>query len=198
MTEVLEKYLRSSVVISDEDIATILAFGTIKKLRKSQSILHDGEVWRKMCFILSGCCRLYRCDKNGDEHTVRFGIENWWMTDQESFNNETPSHYNVEALTASSVIVWEKSDWKKLLETIPAFKQFYDMLIARAYETSLQRIYLLISSSPEKRYVEFQKTYPNVFNKVPLHMVASYLGISRKTMSRVRNEFARPHNSSSE
>lgn len=198
MTEVFEKYLRSSVVTSDEDIATILSFGTIKKLRKSQSLLHDGEIWRKMCFISGGCCRLYRFDKNGDEYTVRFGVENWWMTDQESFNNGTPSLYNIEALTASSVTLWEKSDWEKLLETLPAFKQFYDMLMARAYETSLQRIYLLISSSPEERYLEFQKTYPKVFNNVPLHMVASYLGISRKTLSRVRNEFARPQNSSSE
>ncbi|WP_431214526.1 Crp/Fnr family transcriptional regulator [Puia sp. P3] len=72
------------------------------------------------------------------------------------------------------------------MTTIPALKTFYDNLSARAYEMAQERIYSLISSSAEQRYLEFQRTYPKVFNKVPLHMVASYLGISRETLSRLR------------
>jgi CRP-like cAMP-binding protein len=75
---------------------------------------------------------------------------------------------------------------------IPVLKLFYEKLLARGYETSQHRIYSLISSSAEEKYLEFQKTYPNVFNKVPLHMVASYLGISRETLSRIRKEFTKP------
>ena len=190
MFEVLEKYLREFCEISLNDLESIHHAATPKNLRKWQSLLHDGETWRSICFISSGCCRLYRYDDDGVDHTVRFGIENWWISDWESYHYQKPAKYNIEALSASSVLLWSKTDWEELLKNIPALKNFYDNLSARAYLTAQERIYSLISSSAEQRYLEFQKTYPKVFNKVPLHMVASYLGISRETLSRVRKDFA--------
>lgn len=191
MFEAFEKYLRSWVEISDEELEIIRAASTEKSLRKWQSILHDGEVWRITCFITSGCFRLYRFDKDGTDHTLRFGVENWWISDQESYNHGTPSEYNIEALAASKVIIWTKESWEELMRTVPALKLFNEKLLARGYEASQRRIFSLISSSAEEKYLEFQKTYPNVFNKVPLHMVASYLGISRETLSRIRKDFTR-------
>jgi CRP-like cAMP-binding protein len=189
MFEVFEIYLRQHVAISDEDLEMIRSASVERKLRKWQSILHEGEVWRSNCFIASGCCRLYRFDSNGTDHTLRFGVKNWWITDQESFNHEKPSEYNIEALTASTVIIWTKDKWKDLLDTIPALKLFNERLTANAYEASQRRIFYLISYSATEKYIEFQKTYPSVFNSVPLHMVASYLGISRETLSRIRKDF---------
>ncbi|MCF0064658.1 Crp/Fnr family transcriptional regulator [Dyadobacter chenwenxiniae] len=191
MFEVFEKYLRKHTDISDQELEIIRTASTERKLRKWQSILHEGEVWRYNCFIASGCCRLYRFDKNGTDHTVRFGVENWWITDQESFNHETASAYNIEALAASTVILWTKAQWLELLQTIPALKLFYERLTANAYEASQRRIYYLISYSATEKYLEFEKTYPSIFNNVPLHMVASYLGISRETLSRIRKDFTR-------
>ena len=191
MFEAFEKYLRSWVEISDEELETIHAASKEKTLRKWQSILHDGEVWKITCFITSGCFRLYRFDKEGTDHTLRFGVENWWISDQESYNHEKPSEYNIEALAASKAIIWTKEAWEELMRTIPALKLFNEKLLARGYETSQRRIYSLISSSAEEKYLEFQKTYPSVFNKVPLHMVASYLGISRETLSRIRKDFTK-------
>ena len=191
MFDSFEKYLHGLVEISDEDLRIIQAASTEKTLRKWQSILHDGEVWRITCFITSGCFRLYRFDKNGTDHTLRFGVENWWISDQESYNHETPSEYNIEALAASKVIIWTKESWVELMSTIPALKLFNEKLLARSFEASQRRIYSLISSSAEEKYLEFQKTYPSVFNKVPLHMVASYLGISRETLSRIRKDFTK-------
>jgi len=192
MFEVFEKYLRTWIEISDEELQVIRAASTEKTLRKWQSILHDGEVWKFNCFVASGCFRLYRFGKDGTDHTVRFGVENWWMTDQESYNHGTPSEYNIEALAASHVILWTKDSWEQLMAAIPALKLFNERLQARAYETSQRRIFSLISSSAEEKYLEYQKTYPKVFNQVPLHMVASYLGISRETLSRIRKDFTRP------
>lgn len=192
MFEVFEKYLREWVEISDEELQLIRAASTEKTLRKWQSILHDGEVWKMNCFIATGCFRLYRFGKDGTDHTLRFGVENWWINDQESYNHGTPSLNNIEALAASKVILWTKENWEELMITIPALKLFYEKLLARGYETSQHRIYSLISASAEEKYVEFQKTYPKVFNKVPLHMVASYLGISRETLSRIRKQFTKP------
>ena len=191
MFEVFESYLRNWTAISDEEMDLIRSAGTGKRLRKWQSILHDGEIWKINCFITSGCFRLYRFGPDGTDHTLRFGIENWWISDQESYNHEKPSEYNIEALAASTVVIWTKPQWEELLNSIPALGVFREQLFARSLETANRRIYSLISSSAEENYLEFQKTYPNVFNKVPLHMVASYLGISRETLSRVRASFTK-------
>ncbi|MFY1045980.1 hypothetical protein [Chryseobacterium sp. GP-SGM7] len=77
---------------------------------------------------MCGCCRLYRFGEDGTDHTMRFGIENWWMTDQESYNNGTPSEYNIEALAKSSVILWKKDSWQSLISTIPALNLFEEAL----------------------------------------------------------------------
>lgn len=181
-------YLEQFTDISEDQIRMICEAGMERTLRKSQSLLHDGEVWNYNCFIISGCFRLYRFGEDGTDHTMRFGIENWWMTDQESYNNSTPSLYNIEALSKSTVILWTKETWQHLMSAIPALKLFEEGLQARAYEAAQRRIFSLISGSAEEKYIEFQKTYPNVFNKVPLYMVASYLGMSRETLSRIRKE----------
>jgi CRP-like cAMP-binding protein len=181
-------YLEQFADISEDQIRMICEAGMERTLRKSQSLLHDGEIWNYNCFIISGCFRLYRFGEDGTDHTMRFGIENWWMTDQESYNNSTPSLYNIEALSKSTVILWTKETWQHLMSAIPALKLFEEGLQARAYEAAQRRIFSLISGSAEEKYIEFQKTYPNVFNKVPLYMVASYLGMSRETLSRIRKE----------
>lgn len=105
-------YLEQFADISEDQIRIICEAGMERTLRKSQSLLHDGEVWNYNCFIISGCFRLYRFGEDGTDHTMRFGIENWWMTDQESYNNSTPSLYNIEALSKSTVILWTKGTWQ--------------------------------------------------------------------------------------
>ncbi|WP_316800874.1 Crp/Fnr family transcriptional regulator [Pedobacter frigidisoli] len=189
MFEIFDKYLLELADITEDELAAIHASANVKNFRKWQSLLHDGEVLQNMCFITSGCFRLFRYDKSGNDHTVRFGVENWWMNEPESFNNGTQSKYNIEALSASTVIIWHKDDLLKLQAAIPAFKHFFECLNSRALEAAHERIFNLISASAEERYVQFQKTYPKVFNSVPLHMVASYLGVSRETLSRIRRDY---------
>ncbi len=192
MFEVFARYLRDHTDLSNEDLEIICAAGVQRNLRKWQPLLQDGEIWKINCFIASGSLRIYRISDDGKEHTFRFGVETWWVTDVESYNNEKPSLYNIEALENSIVIVWTKEKWISLMREIPALRAFQDRLTASSYEASQRRIYSLISSSAEEKYTEFQKTYPTIFNRVPLHMVASYLGVSRETVSRLRKNFLNP------
>lgn len=191
MFEIFAKYLRTHIEISDEELEAIRSVGVERHLRKWQPLLQDGETWLINCFITGGCLRVYRIGEDGREHTFRFGVESWWVTDVESYNREKPSLFNIEALSASTVLIWTKKKWTELMEQIPALKQFQEILMANSYEASQRRIYSLISLSAEEKYNEFQKTYPKVFNSVPLHMVASYLGVSRETISRLRKDFTK-------
>ena len=186
MFDVFAQYIRQQAALTEAEIELLRARSTVRKLRKWQSLLHEGEIWRLHCFIASGCCRLYRFSEDGTDHTLRFAVENWWMMDQESYRTETPSVYNMEALAATTVITWTKPTWEELTHDIPALRTFSDQLLSRSFEAGQRRIFSLISSPAEAKYLEFQKTYPLVFNRVPLHMVASYLGMSRETLSRLR------------
>jgi CRP-like cAMP-binding protein len=188
MFAVFEAYIRQKNKIPDEELEILREGSTIRKLRKGQSILSEGQIWSINCFIVSGCFRLFRYDNEGVDHTARFGVENWWISDLESYNNNKPTEYNIEALAASTVLVWTRETWTEILRTCPAVAKFNEQLLARGYEASQRRIFSLISSTATEKYFEFQKTYPKVFEKVPLHMVASYLGISRETLSRIRKE----------
>lgn len=107
---------------------TYCARCVVRKLRKWQSLLHKGEVWRPQCFIASRCCWLYRFDKASTDHMLRFAVENWWVTDHESYRTATPSVYNIEALAATTVLTWTKENWDELLCAIPALKAFYEQL----------------------------------------------------------------------
>lgn len=186
MFAVFEQYIRQQADLTDAEVELLRARSVVRKLRKWQSLLHEGEIWRLNCFIASGCCRLYRFSDDGTDHTLRFAVENWWITDHESYRTATPSVYNIEALAGTTIITWTKEVWEELMEVVPALKTFYEQLQARSYEASQRRIFSLISSPAEAKYREFQQTYPLVFNRVPLHMVASYLGMSRETLSRLR------------
>ena len=190
MFEVFEKYLREHTDISDQDVEMIRAGCVSRNMRRWQPILQNGEIWNINCFISSGCLRLYRFDEEGKDHTLRFAINNWWITDVESYNHTKPSHYNIQALVESTVVIWTKAKWLELKALIPALKEFDEYLLLNSFEANQRRIYSLISYSAEERYHEFHQTYPRIFNRVPLHMVASYLGISRETLSRIRKQYA--------
>ena len=149
----------------------------------------NGETWLINCFISNGCLRIYRFGNDGREHTFRFGVDTRWVTDVESYKLKKPSLFDIEALAASTVLIWTKAKWTALMLTIPVLKEFQETLMANSSEASQRRIYSLTSSSAEEKYIEFQKTYPSVFNRVTFHMGASYLGVSRETVSRLRKSF---------
>src|ERR1700744_2726746 len=140
MFDIFENHLRNYVEISDEDLELICASSVKRVIRKWQLILQDGELWRINCFIVGGCFRLYRYSDDGTDHTIRFGVDGWWISDQESYNSEKPSDYNIEALAASTVFIWTKKKWQELMDTIPAVKRFNEILLANSYGANQRRI----------------------------------------------------------
>jgi CRP-like cAMP-binding protein len=126
---------------------------------------------------------------NGVEHILRFAVENWWMSDRESFNNGTPSKCNIDALENCEVILIDKPDFINLLTNIPNFKKFVDTLLAKSYDAIQNRVMSNISYTAEEKYQNFITRFPDIFNRIPLHMIASYLGVSRETLSRVRSHY---------
>jgi len=130
---------------------------------------------------------MYYIDDKG-EHILRFALENWWAGDRESYTLETLSKYNIEALEETAVLLWTKADFNNLLTTIPSLKKLMDSLIVKNQIANQNRIHAAITYTVEEQYNDFVKRYPGITNRIPLHMIASYLGVKRETLSRIRNQ----------
>jgi CRP-like cAMP-binding protein len=189
MFKAFEQYLIEKAGLNEQDIAAVRVVSVEKKLRKRQYLLQEGDVCVNNCFVVKGCLRLYRVGSDGTEHILRFAVENWWMSDQESLNNGIPSKNNIDALEDSEVIMISQPDYINLQMTIPRLRETVEKLKARSFEASQRRILSNISLSAEEKYRNFIKNYPDVFYRIPLHMIASFLGVSRETLSRIRSQF---------
>jgi CRP-like cAMP-binding protein len=189
MFEVFKQYLIEKAGLNEQEIALVRAVSMERRFRKRQYLLQEGDICVNNCFVVKGCLRLYLVGEDGAEHILRFAIENWWMSDQESLNNAIPSRNNIDALEDSEVILISQLDYINLQKTIPKLRELVERIKARSFEASQRRIISNISFSAEEKYQNFIKTYPEIFYRIPLHMIASYLGVSRETLSRIRNQF---------
>lgn len=193
MFEKFAVYLMEKASLTDEQLEEVRAVTINKRLRKRQYLLQEGDVCHYNCFVAKGCLRLYRVGEDGVEHILRFAVENWWISDQESYNNGIPSKNNIDALEDSELLLIEKNDFNRIVSNFPNFRTFRDTLKARSYDVSQNRIMSNISDTAEEKYTNFIKSYPDIFNRVPLHMIASFLGVSRETLSRIRTQYAKAH-----
>jgi CRP-like cAMP-binding protein len=139
-------------------------------------------------FINKGCMRSYKVDSKGQEHIVMFGIEGWWISDFYSFLTETPAIQHIDALEDSEVFCIDKPDLEKLYTTVPKFERFFRIILQNAYISSQQRSLSDISETAEERYIAFINKYPTLEQRVPQHQIASYLGMTPETISRIRKQ----------
>ncbi|HEY8916885.1 MAG TPA: Crp/Fnr family transcriptional regulator [Chitinophaga sp.] len=187
MTGHFETFITAEVSLTKEELKLLCSLATEKKLRRRQQLLHEGEVCRFKAFVVKGLLRTYCTRDDGAEYNMRFAVENGWMLDTESYNSQLPSKYNIEALEDTQVLLWSRENMDKIFEAIPAFRSYSDKLKTSSHDANLNRILMNISYTAEEKYQEFVNSFPDVFRRIPLHMVASYLGVSRETLSRIRH-----------
>ncbi len=190
MFEVFRNYINDRANLTEKELEAIKAASFTKHYRKRQYLLQEGDVWQYNAFVCKGCMRAYRVGQDGAEHIMRFAVETWWVGDRESYTTGQPAKSNIDALEDSDILLWKKEDFEVLLKEIPELAALIQRLIAKSFNASQNRIFTAISYTAEEKYQDFLKTYPDVFNRVPLHMIASYLGVSRETLSRIRSQFA--------
>lgn len=182
----LAEYLVEKGGLTPGELERVKHVSVQKKIRKNQYLLEEGDNSDFIGFVVKGSFRLFRIGEAGVEHIMRFAIENWWISDYTSFMTGQSSYCYIEALEDSELILFSKEHWEQLLVTIPNFKQMIDKLSAKNFEAHQNRIYSNISETAEVRYDNFVRLYPTIYNRIPLYMIASFLGLTRETLSRVR------------
>ncbi|QQL50445.1 Crp/Fnr family transcriptional regulator [Mucilaginibacter ginkgonis] len=182
-----EKYLQQNTPLTAEEIDLFEKTAITRTIRRKEFLLRDGEIARHKVFVAKGMLRSYRTTPDGSEHIMQFSPEDSWCTDPESYNNGTPSRYNIDALETTEVLMWTRNDFNYLFERLPELRKHTEQLIQRNLFHTRERVFSAISASAEQRYDEFLVQYPGIINRVPLHMVASFLGVTRETLSRIRH-----------
>jgi CRP-like cAMP-binding protein len=182
------EYLREKGQLTPEELELVANASVQKKVRKHQYLLEEGEVSDFVGFVVRGSFRLFRIGDDKQEHVMRFAIENWWISDFISFMSGQPSNCYIEALEDSELIRFSKEKWDVLLAASPNFRQIIEALTAKNFEAHQNRIFSNISEPAEVRYEKFVKEYPTLYNRIPLYMIASFLGLTRETLSRVRKQ----------
>ncbi len=176
--------------LTREEVNLLRSKCVLKKLRKKQLLLHEGEINRYKIFVLNGLLRNYSLADDGYEYIMRFTDKDGWTTDPESYYNQVPSRFNIDALEPSEVIMWNREDFEALKQSIPVLSTYSEAMITQNAALTQKRVLMNISASAEEKYVDFVNSFPNIINRVPLHMVASYLGVSRETLTRIRQNLA--------
>lgn len=182
-----EQYIRQHLPgLSTIELEHICAAATSRKIARKELLLKEGAVCRHKAFVVSGLVRNYFLSEDGNEYVMKFSSEYNWLVDPDSFNNGTPSRMYMEALEPSELLLWKKEDFETLRATIPLLNAFSEKVITTTMSDTQKRVLLNISASAEEKYLDFIQSYPAIAQRVPLHMIASYLGVSRETLTRVR------------
>lgn len=189
-TAPLLDYIAQYVSLTEEEGATVLAAARQRRYLKGQYIVQQGDICRYECFVLSGCLRTFYVDPEGNEHTVMFAVENWWAGDLGSFIHHTPADYNVQCLEPTRVIQFTFDTLQQLYRDVPKMERFFRLIIQNAFVASEKRIIRNLSLTAKDRYLQFRATYPQIEQRVPQYMIASYLGITKEFLSKIRRQLA--------
>jgi CRP-like cAMP-binding protein len=180
-------YLRTQSTLGGEEIEEIGAAATPRSLQKGELLLQEGHICRHKTFVVKGLLRTFGVVDDGSERILQFSPEHTWTLDAESYDRQTPTPFNIGAVEPSEVLTWTKTDFDRLLKDIPALQTWSQQLISRNHHSSRQRLFAAISATPEEKYEEFVRTSPDLLGRLPLHMIAGYLGMSLKTLTRIRH-----------
>jgi CRP-like cAMP-binding protein len=180
----------SNALIGDE-IDLIQRFFSMKKFKKREFFLQEGEVCSCSAFIVKGAMRQYAVSEKGEEHIIKLFIENWWASDYESILRKTPSIYFIDAWEETDALLVAKTDLVYLINRIPALLEWIRKLDNNFVIDADRRISASIRFSAEERYFDLEKTHPEFIQRFPQHIIASYLGINRETLSRIRSRYVK-------
>ena len=183
-------HFNEKVPLTQEEWELIQNYLTLKKLRKRQYLLQEGDVCKLVAFVEKGALRLYNVSENGTEHIVLFAVEGQFMTDLYSTFTGEPSIYNIDAIEDSELVLITRTASDELRKLSPKYQEFAFLETSEAYIQLAKRMTSVISLSLEQRYQELITNYPNIVQRVPQHMIASYMGLTPETLSRVRKRIS--------
>ena len=189
MKELIKK-IKSSQSLSSEAEAYLYAISNKKTYAKGDIIIREGQNVNKIFFVTDGCLRSYCIDKNGKEHTLQFAINGWWISDYIANYNNDPATLTIECLKESTVIEFNAKKLNEILVPFPEYEPFKRNTLEQHIVSLHKRILNLLIMTASERYGLFLEQYPDIEQYTRNYHIASYLGITTESLSRIRKEIA--------
>ncbi|WP_028786223.1 Crp/Fnr family transcriptional regulator [Terrimonas ferruginea] len=188
MFEVLLGNINKKISLTEKEQELVKTFFIPKKLRRKQFLLQEGEVCQYTAFVEKGLLRSYNVDEKGHEHVLQFAVEDWWIADLYSFLTGEPSGYNIDALEDTELLLINGSSYEAMMEAVPKMERYFRILTQNSLVATQRRLSGNISLTAEENYKQLIAGNNTILQRVPQHMIASFLGIAPETLSRVRRQ----------
>jgi CRP-like cAMP-binding protein len=189
MYDLIRKNISRFITLTPEEEQYFTSLLKLKKIKKKAYLLQEGDVSRHQYFVNKGCLRTYTIDEKGMEHIIQFAIEDWWTGDMYSFLTQTPARFTIDALEDSELLCLEKNALEELYTRVPKFERFFRHLLQNAFIALQERIVANLSQPADERYCTFITKYADMEKRLPLKQIASYLGITPESLSRIRSNY---------
>lgn len=193
MLEKFRAYLEKSITLTDEQFELITKDLKTKTFEKNEIILSQGDICTRTYFVTDGLLRSYSIDKKGKLHIIQFAPELWWISERNGVLFNEAADFNIDAIESTTAIVIPKDYFKDVIPFVPALQDLNQNMLNNSIRYMQKRINMLLSATAEERYLNFITLYPNLTLRVPQWMIASYLGITPESLSRVRKDLAKKH-----
>lgn len=190
MTALLKQNILKNGSLSNEETDRYCSLFKPLVIKKKSFFLREGEICKKEAFVTKGVFKVYHTDQNGSEQVLYFAMEDWWLTDIDSFTNQKPSQLFIEALEDSEVLTISKKDKDLAYKTIPALNMLYRVMTQKTHVALQRRMIDNLSKTADQRYVEFIGKYPLLAQRLSNIEIAAYLGISHEFLSKIRKKIA--------
>lgn len=193
MLDKFAAYLKKRLAITDEQAAEAVSCLKTKTVKKGQVLLSAGDLKSEAYFVNSGLLRYFSIDEKGKEHIIQFAPEDWMLSDRDTSVFNEPAFFYIDAIEDTEVVVVKKDFFPAIKNIVPEILELNILMLHNSIRFMQKRLNMLLSATAEERYLDFIKLYPNLTLRVPQWMIASYLGITPESLSRVRKDLANKH-----
>ncbi|MFC3157607.1 cAMP-binding domain of CRP or a regulatory subunit of cAMP-dependent protein kinases [Chryseobacterium arachidis] len=190
MFDTLLSHIQNKVDISEEQKTELQSFFMLKKLRKKQYLLQEGDVCKYLSFVSKGLLKSYFLDEKGSEHINMFAFEGWWISDFNSFINQEKAVLNIDAIEETELLMITREDYENLMLKIPVMDRYFRILYQNSLVTKDYRLIVSNSFTAEEKYTQFAQKNPDIIQRIPHNLIASYLGLAPETVSRIRKKIS--------
>ena len=182
------QHIRKYIELSENEVVTFDKYVETLQLKKKEFILQEYKVCKQLYFVEKGCLRMYFINNKGVEQITQFALDGWWISDYQSFNNNAPSEYYIQAIEESNLVSIEKQNFDILLSELPQLERYFRRMLQKDVAGAQLRSKLLYEMSKEEFYVHFSTSFPEFMLRVPQYMIASYLGLTPEYLSELRKK----------
>jgi CRP-like cAMP-binding protein len=185
MEEILRKQIEKIVKLTDEEFQFVLTHFSWRSYRKHQYVVQAGDTAPNDHFVVKGLLKSFYADDTGKTHILQFAMEDWWISDPQAYHNRESATLNIDCLEDTQLYLISIDNREKLCKELQKMEYFFMKKTTAGYIALQKRILSLMSQRAEERFTQFVQLYPSLLQRVPKALIASYLGISRETLSRM-------------